>query len=87
MTFPFISELCPLHIWVRYVIANDLSPAAVEAMQRNVELNGLGEKPQPVSEGETVRDGDDAGSEKSKTNLQRGRTIPAKVRINEGDAW
>ncbi|KIY43399.1 N2,N2-dimethylguanosine tRNA methyltransferase [Fistulina hepatica ATCC 64428] len=27
---------------VKYVIANDFSPAAVEAMKRNVELNGLG---------------------------------------------
>jgi tRNA (guanine26-N2/guanine27-N2)-dimethyltransferase len=26
----------------RYVIANDLSPAAAEAMRRNVEINGLG---------------------------------------------
>ena len=28
----------------RYVIANDLSPAAVEAMRRNIELNDLHEK-------------------------------------------
>ncbi|CAE6534161.1 unnamed protein product [Rhizoctonia solani] len=27
---------------VKYVIANDISPAATEAMRRNVELNGLG---------------------------------------------
>jgi tRNA (guanine26-N2/guanine27-N2)-dimethyltransferase len=26
----------------RYVIANDLSPAAVDVMKRNVALNGLG---------------------------------------------
>ncbi|KAJ8474263.1 hypothetical protein ONZ45_g16006 [Pleurotus djamor] len=28
---------------LRYVIANDLSPSAVEAIKRNVDLNGLGE--------------------------------------------
>ena len=27
---------------IRYVIANDLSPAAVEAMKRNIAINDLG---------------------------------------------
>ncbi|KAF8654148.1 hypothetical protein AX16_003677 [Volvariella volvacea WC 439] len=35
---------------VKYVIANDLSPAAIEAMKRNVEINGLG--PQSVDSDE-----------------------------------
>ncbi|KAF8610125.1 TRM-domain-containing protein [Ceratobasidium sp. AG-I] len=32
---------------VKYVIANDISPAATEAMRRNIELNGLGPSPGP----------------------------------------
>lgn len=55
----------------RYVIANDLSPAAVEAMRRNIELNDLHEKelgPSERSAGEPA-------------------VRPAKVRVNEGDAW
>lgn len=52
----------------RHVIANDLSPAAVEAMHRNVQYNELGEQ--------RVLKPD--GTEK---------VIPAKVQINEGDAW
>ncbi|KAH9901013.1 N2,N2-dimethylguanosine tRNA methyltransferase [Cubamyces lactineus] len=55
---------------VKYVIANDLSPAAVEAMRRNVELNDFHEKELPAPEG---------GSDKPKVR-------PAKVRVNEGDA-
>ncbi|KAH9856963.1 N2,N2-dimethylguanosine tRNA methyltransferase [Lenzites betulinus] len=55
---------------VKYVIANDLSPAAVEAMRRNIELNDLHEKEEPVAEGS-------AGKPKVR---------PAKVRVNEGDA-
>ncbi|KAI0748208.1 N2,N2-dimethylguanosine tRNA methyltransferase [Daedaleopsis nitida] len=55
---------------VKYVIANDLSPAAVEAMKRNIELNDLHERAEPVAEGST-----DAP-----------RVRPAKVRVNEGDA-
>ena len=55
----------------RYVIANDLSPAAIEAMRRNVELNDLHEKEEPAPEG---------SSESPKIR-------PAKVRVNEGDAW
>ncbi|KAJ2931359.1 hypothetical protein H1R20_g5737, partial [Candolleomyces eurysporus] len=49
------------------VIANDLSPAAVEAMHRNVRYNGLDEQKTLQPDGsETV--------------------IPAKVKVNEGDA-
>ncbi len=54
----------------RHVIANDLSPAAVEAMRRNVELNDLHEKEEAPAE----------GTEKPKVR-------PAKVKVNEGDAW
>ncbi|KAI0831385.1 N2,N2-dimethylguanosine tRNA methyltransferase [Trametes gibbosa] len=36
---------------VKYVIANDLSAAAVEAMRRNIELNDLHEKEVPMAEG------------------------------------
>ncbi|CAE6539109.1 unnamed protein product [Rhizoctonia solani] len=32
---------------VKYVIANDISPAATEAMRRNVQLNGLGSAEEP----------------------------------------
>ncbi|KAI0670302.1 N2,N2-dimethylguanosine tRNA methyltransferase [Trametes maxima] len=55
---------------VKYVIANDLSPAAVEAMRRNIELNDFHEKQETVVEG---------GDDKPKVR-------PAKVRVNEGDA-
>ena len=54
----------------RYVIANDLSPAAVEAMRRNIELNDLHEK-------------EITPAESSSEKVIR----PAKVRVNEGDAW
>ncbi|KAF6765234.1 guanine-N2--methyltransferase [Ephemerocybe angulata] len=52
---------------LKHVIANDLSPAAVEAMHRNVEWNDLGEKRLEGPDGQT-------------------KVIPAKVRVNEGDA-
>lgn len=35
---------------VRYVIANDLSSAATEAMRRNVEINELGSPPESSPE-------------------------------------
>ncbi|KAG9083521.1 RNA methyltransferase tRNA(m5U54)methyltransferase [Ceratobasidium sp. UAMH 11750] len=35
---------------VRHVIANDISPAATEAMRRNITLNGLGPRPEEVPE-------------------------------------
>ncbi|KAI0709326.1 N2,N2-dimethylguanosine tRNA methyltransferase [Earliella scabrosa] len=55
---------------VKYVLANDLSPAAIEAMKRNVELNDLHEKTEPPEEGSS----------------EQPRVRPAKVRVNEGDA-
>ncbi|KAI0807501.1 N2,N2-dimethylguanosine tRNA methyltransferase [Fomes fomentarius] len=55
---------------VKYVIANDLSPAAVEAMKRNIELNDLHERTRA-----TVED-----------SVEAPRVRPAKVRVNEGDA-
>lgn len=33
-----------VYIHSRYVIANDLSPAAVNVMKRNVAINGLGDE-------------------------------------------
>ena len=55
---------------LRYVIANDLSPEAVEAIRRNIELNDLHDK-------------EGASTEGSSEKVVR----PAKVRVNEGDAW
>lgn len=55
---------------VNYVIANDLSESAAEAMRRNVDLNGLGESKVTTDiKGEPVE-----------------KVTPAKVRVNEGDA-
>lgn len=61
--------------WPRYVIANDLSPSAVAAMKRNVEINGLAGT-EPATGGDL-------------TKLENGssRPKPPKVRVNEGDAW
>jgi len=54
-----------------YVIANDLSASAVEAMRRNVDLNGLREiKTTSEIDGRSIE-----------------TVTPAKVRVNEGDAW
>jgi tRNA (guanine26-N2/guanine27-N2)-dimethyltransferase len=60
---------------VRYVIANDLSTSAIEAMKRNVEINGLG-APKETDEAEATE----------RTDPKRGQKL-GKVRINEGDAW
>ncbi|EPT06176.1 hypothetical protein FOMPIDRAFT_133734 [Fomitopsis schrenkii] len=59
---------------VKYVIANDLSPSAVAAMKRNVEINGLAGT-EPATGGDL-------------TKLENGssRPKPPKVRVNEGDA-
>lgn len=57
----------------RHVIANDLSPDAVAAMNRNIELNGLG----PAKIAGAV---DTAST--ADTNMRLG-----KVRVNQGDAW
>ena len=62
----------------RYVIANDFSPSATEAMRRNVELNGLGPA-QATAEDEPS---DTREGAERLAKLDQG-----KVRINEGDAW
>ena len=56
------------------MIANDLSPGAVEAIKRNVELNSLQEAVAPPTE-------------KSENIEVKEKIAGAKVRINEGDAW
>ncbi|KAG8892504.1 RNA methyltransferase tRNA(m5U54)methyltransferase, partial [Tulasnella sp. 403] len=68
---------------VKYVIANDLDPAATAAIRRNVGLNGLGPQPQ-TTESET---GDDIAT--TDQALSTRKPPPAdlgKVQINEGDA-
>ncbi|KAL7414373.1 N2,N2-dimethylguanosine tRNA methyltransferase [Mrakia frigida] len=58
---------------IKYVIANDLSPTAAEAMRRNVEFNDVGpssEKPKPVEGAKVVE----------------GETWEGRVRVREGDA-
>ncbi|EPQ58267.1 N2,N2-dimethylguanosine tRNA methyltransferase [Gloeophyllum trabeum ATCC 11539] len=66
---------------VKYVIANDLSPLAVEAMKRNIEINGLGPKddvtPDPSgSSAEPVLKGTHGKQDLGKV----------KVKVKEGDA-
>lgn len=61
-----------MHIF-RYVLANDLSPSAVAAMQRNVEINGLA--------------GGSTSSEQASADPSASSVQQPKVRINEGDAW
>ena len=64
----------------RYVIANDLSPTAAEAMRRNVDLNGLGPASAPSNTAEDTFEG---------VAPTEGTRQPAlgKVKVNEGDAW
>lgn len=45
-------------LFFRYVIANDLSPAAVDAIRRNVELNELGPKGKDAEGKVRVNEGD-----------------------------
>lgn len=75
------------------MIANDLSASAVDAIKRNVDLNGLGappaEAPLPPS---ADADGDGEGNAGVEAGVQdapkRKPAAPkAKVQINEGDAW
>jgi len=61
----------------RYVIANDLSPAATAAMRHNIQINGLGPDPVPTDIGDI---GGEINPKSSKTRLGR-------VQVNEGDAW
>ncbi|PCH38052.1 guanine-N2--methyltransferase [Wolfiporia cocos MD-104 SS10] len=60
---------------VKYVIANDLSPTAVQAMRKNVEINGLAGRDAPQQEST-------AGTPHNGVR----KPIPPKVRVNEGDA-
>lgn len=73
----------------RYVIANDLSPAAVEAIKRNVELNDLHEREAPVATTAVVKTAEEPeGSVAQQEGKEKPpKKILAKVRINEGDAW
>ena len=58
------------------MIANDLSPTAIEAMRRNVELNGLG-VPKPKESEETTEN-----------SAEKKERVPhPKIKVNEGDAW
>ncbi|KAI5123353.1 hypothetical protein M0805_001774 [Coniferiporia weirii] len=66
---------------VKYVIANDLSPAAVEAIRRNVELNELGQR-----HDSSIEDGQDVKGEDAENHRTVQDSKSAKVRINEGDA-
>ena len=81
---------------VKYVIANDLSPTAVDAIRRNVEINGLGEKSLKGTNTDVDEVDDiavdttvtgDTGSLAHKVIKGKENVIRAKVRINEGDAW
>ena len=78
-------HFCPIR---RYVLANDLSPAAVEAIKRNVELNDLHEHEASLvsapTEASETAGGADAHTEHKERHTKK---IPAKVQINEGDAW
>jgi tRNA (guanine26-N2/guanine27-N2)-dimethyltransferase len=71
------------------VIANDLSPEAVVAMKRNVDLNGLG--PAPVSAPAPATEGDmqvDSGpAAPVQLTKKEEEAAKGKVRVNEGDAW
>ncbi|CAE6433487.1 unnamed protein product [Rhizoctonia solani] len=60
---------------VKYVIANDILPAATEAMRRNVGLNGLGPSPSSAEESGPAK----TGKKSEKSDL-------GKVRVSEMDA-
>lgn len=73
----------------RYVIANDLSSSAVEAIKRNVELNDLGPReitPQADEPPAAVQDGQGSKAAHKSANGSSSKNL-GKVRINEGDAW
>ena len=76
---------------IRYVIANDLLPSAVDAMKRNVELNGLGDgkpNPPPMESGEAdAEKTGNAGIRDEKVMTKLPKPKGPKVRVNEGDAW
>lgn len=58
----------------RYVLANDLSPTAAEAMRRNVELNGLGPAKAPADA--------EGANQTGNARNQKGKVV-----VHEGDAW
>jgi len=58
------------------VIANDLSPAAVEVIKRNVKINGFAE------EGAAK-----ASTPAISTSGELTSTSKAKVQVHEADAW
>ena len=68
--------LLPVFHWshglYRYVIANDLSPSAVEVIKRNVKINDL------VEEG---------GAIPEVTSETSSPTSSVRVRVHQGDAW
>lgn len=70
----------------RYVVANDLSPSAVQAIERNVTLNGLNDASPEA--GETCAAAD-VKTEDAEPSFSDGPTVKgsAPVRVNEGDAW
>jgi tRNA (guanine26-N2/guanine27-N2)-dimethyltransferase len=65
------------------VLANDLSPEAVAAMNRNIQLNGLG--PAPEVEQPADMQADEL-NELSKSHKDKKPWL-GKVRANQGDAW
>jgi hypothetical protein len=87
-SLPFITRtlLTRLPPSSRYVIANDLSPDAVAAMKRNVNLNKLGPSEASTSDMQvdtTTTDGTPA----AQINKKAQEATKGKVRVNEGDAW
>jgi len=85
----FLTELIS-----RYVLANDLSPSACEAMRMNVTYNGVQEvpaEPQTHSAEAAKQNGnvDNATDEVTEDKLTHGRRpgCKGKVRVTEGDAW
>ncbi|KZO95855.1 N2,N2-dimethylguanosine tRNA methyltransferase [Calocera viscosa TUFC12733] len=83
---------------LRYVVANDLSAAAVESIRRNVEINGLGaEEPalgatggegEEAGEGEGVNVGEESAEGEKPTPAPNGTAAPraSLVRVQQGDA-
>ncbi|KAG8940829.1 RNA methyltransferase tRNA(m5U54)methyltransferase [Tulasnella sp. 424] len=65
---------------VKYVIANDLSPAATAAMRRNVELNGLGPDPAASSTSESQ-----PGRNLGKVRINEGDAWPERLRVDVVD--
>ena len=65
-----------------------MSPAAVEAIKRNVELNDLHEhEAPPVSAPAEASENTEGADAHTELKERHPKKILAKVRINEGDAW